>query len=340
MGRISWHWRDAIQQRAHEFIHIGPADVGRIPHPACFPGLARRAYQKLHRRADVLLVHEPASGAFVGAGAPLVVFSHGIERRNWERSLADASLTDEAFSLKTRMRYPIWRLRKCDRGLRRGDRVLLTNRDDVEFARARYGRLAEDLFLFRNGIDPVPIDSTHEPSTFTVLFNATWIPRKGIGTLAKAARALHERSAPIHWLLAGTQADHDAVLRSWPEELHATTRVIPSFSRDRERALLEDASLFVLPSTYEGQPLSLLQAMAAGRCCITTDCCGQRDVVVDGQNGLLFPVGDAERLAMLIERCFQDAALRRRLGAAAQASMRDRRWADVSSDVAEWVLSA
>jgi glycosyltransferase involved in cell wall biosynthesis len=339
MGRIAWHWRDAFRRRGHEFVHIGPSAVGPIAHPGLFPYKAWQAYKRLGRRADVCLVHEPAAGPFVRKSVSTAVFSHGLERRAWRERVASPAVTGGPVSLKTRVLFPIWRLRHCDAGIRYADRLLLTNSVDTAFAQAHYGRQGQDVFLFHNGADPVPLASTDEPDAFTVLFNASWIARKGIDTLARAATILHERSVPVRWVLAGTQVDAPAVLQAWPAALHPATQVIPSFPRHDERTLLAGASLFVLPSIFEGQPLSLLQAMAAARCCIATDSCGQRDLVQDGHNGLLFGVGDAARLAELMALCHADAAMRRRLGEAAQGSVRDRLWATVADDVAERVLA-
>jgi glycosyltransferase involved in cell wall biosynthesis len=78
--------------------------------------------------------------------------------------------------------------------------------------------------------------------------------------------------------------------------------------------------------------------MAAARCCVTSDCCGQRDLIEHRENGLLFPAGNAASLAEQIETCLADGLTRRRLGANAQRSVRDRAWPSVASEVAECVL--
>src|SRR5262249_14228373 len=61
--------------------------------------------------------------------------------------------------------------------------------------------------------------------------------------------------------------------------------------------LLNAMDVYVLPSVAEGISNSLLEAMASGVPVIATATGGNPEVVVDGESGLLFPVGDAHRLA-------------------------------------------
>ena len=93
----------------------------------------------------------------------------------------------------------------------------------------------------------------------------------------------------------------------------------------------------MLPSFFEGQPLSLLQAMETGRCCITTDCCGQRDLIRHTQNGLLHQPGDAVQLASLIEECAKSEGLRKSLGHRAKLTVQGRSWEQVGSEVVDFV---
>ncbi|MEE3469422.1 MAG: glycosyltransferase [Butyrivibrio hungatei] len=79
---------------------------------------------------------------------------------------------------------------------------------------------------------------------------------------------------------------------------------------------IEKASIFILASNHEGMPNSLIEAMSLGLPCISTDCpCGgPRDLIEDGVNGLLVPVGDKDAMADAIRKILSDKELAERLG--------------------------
>lgn len=86
-----------------------------------------------------------------------------------------------------------------------------------------------------------------------------------------------------------------------------------------KREALGRAEIFVLPSTSEGLPMTLLEAMAHGRAIVATRVGGVPDVVTDGVEGLLIAPSDPDALATALAELVADADRRRTLGAAAQA---------------------
>ncbi len=87
--------------------------------------------------------------------------------------------------------------------------------------------------------------------------------------------------------------------------------------------LMPQFDVFVLASRYEGAPYAALEAMRADTPVVLTDVVGSRDLVVDGESGLLVPPGDPGALAAAILRLLRDAELRRRLGASSRARLID-----------------
>ena len=85
--------------------------------------------------------------------------------------------------------------------------------------------------------------------------------------------------------------------------------------------LLAASDVFVLTSLWEGLPRALVEAMKSGvpPVCYATD--GVKDLVRSGENGILVPQRDAAALAQRVRDLLDDDALRRRLGAAAAASI-------------------
>ncbi|MBD3367981.1 MAG: glycosyltransferase [Candidatus Eisenbacteria bacterium] len=82
--------------------------------------------------------------------------------------------------------------------------------------------------------------------------------------------------------------------------------------------LLSAADAFVLSSVYEGLPITVLEAMAAGVPCIVSRVGGTPEVISDGESGVLVPPDDAEALAAAMQRLAGDDALRERLSAGAR----------------------
>ncbi len=336
MGRIAWHWKKEFESRGYEFLHIGPKQVGRVAHPGLFPYAARQFYRQLGRNADLFIVHEPASGVFLSFEIPTVLVSHGVERRAWNLKLQGKDGSTQQLKWRTKLLFPLWRLRQCDLGLKKANLLLFSNQEDYNFVQHYYHRDSQHIFLFKNGVYPSDLNETVQiEQPFTILFMGSWIDRKGVKTLVDTAKILPKRGLYLNWLLAGTGVGNETILGSWSKDLHHYLEIIPKFQASEEINLLARSQIFVLPSFFEGQPLALLQAMSAGRCCITTNCCGQKDLIRHGYNGLLYEPGDAEKLAYLIEQCASDSKLRVTLGRNAKASVQNRSWKEVSVEVVD-----
>jgi glycosyltransferase involved in cell wall biosynthesis len=88
--------------------------------------------------------------------------------------------------------------------------------------------------------------------------------------------------------------------------------------------VLAAADVFCLPSHFEGLPMSVIEAMLCGLPVVSTDIRGPREMVVEGETGLLVPPMRAAPLGDALARLAGDAELRARMGAAGLARARER----------------
>lgn len=76
---------------------------------------------------------------------------------------------------------------------------------------------------------------------------------------------------------------------------------------------ISDAQFFVLSSNYEGLSNALLEAMMMGIPCISTDCAGSDEYIVNGKTGILVPTNDEDRLYIAMKDMIENPALRKQI---------------------------
>lgn len=201
-------------------------------------------------------------------------------------------------------------------------RVIAQNRDDLDYLVSEAGLEPGRAHLIRgSGVDLTQYPVLPEPDGPPVILMASRLVRdKGPETFAEAARLLHDDGyGDARFRLAGDPDPHSpgaidaATLARWRDsgdvEILGHRTDVPD--------LIAASHLVVLPSVYgEGLPKVLVEAAARGRAIVTTDQPGCRDAVIPGESGFLVPGNDPRALADAIARLLDDAALRRRMGAA------------------------
>jgi glycosyltransferase involved in cell wall biosynthesis len=142
-------------------------------------------------------------------------------------------------------------------------------------------------------------------------------PQKGLHALIAAMQSPAVEASGAHLLLLGDgpqRAELEQAVRRGGMSEHVLFRGLVADVAPYLRA----CDIFVFPSLGEGMPNALLEAMASGLPCVASAIGGCRDVITDGQTGVLVPAGDAAALRGALEELLQSPALRERLGAAAQ----------------------
>ena len=238
------------------------------------------------------LVHYHTEGPCVLCGLPrlmgkkVVVTVHGLDhmRQKWGRFASAYIMQGEKAAV------------------RHAHRIIVLSKGVQDYFMEKYHR---QTVLIPNGVEEADIRPADEitrqfglHSRDYLLFLGRLVPEKGIHYLIQAYKALHTDKKLV---IVGGTSDTDDYVR----ELYRMADGDPSivFTGFQQGAVAEElysnAYLYVLPSDLEGMPLTLLEAMNHGCCCVTSDI-GECVDVTDGC-GFAFPKGNVEALRRVLQ---------------------------------------
>jgi glycosyltransferase involved in cell wall biosynthesis len=155
------------------------------------------------------------------------------------------------------------------------------------------------------------------PEHFVLGTSGRVVNAKGLVTLLEATQRTRRKIPSIRLLIVGSGPDEPR-LKSRAAELGLDSAVHWVGHQHDVHRFLAAMDLFAFPSEVEGLGLSLIEAMACGLPCMVSDYAASHEIVKDSVDALRFQTGDASGLAAQIVRCFDNPALRARLGAAAR----------------------
>jgi glycosyltransferase involved in cell wall biosynthesis len=295
------------------------------------------------RPYDIINVHEPIAAPSVigrGRGPRVVVTSHGLERRAWALAKEESRLGREGPAWRTRLTYPVGTLWPGQVALRQADHVFCLNEEDRSELVDRLGRASTSVTRIFPGADElysVASRSRDYQRAERILFPATWRKNKGIEDLVPAFVTLAERHRHLSLHVVGSGQPAHVVHAAFPSALRDRIECETPATEEAMAAAFSRADLFLLPSLFEGTPLTLVQAMMSGLPIVTTATCGMKDVVRHGESGLLVSIRSPREIVSAVESLIADASLRCRLG---QSAAVVARWRFTWDRVAEPVLRA
>lgn len=278
-------------------------------------GIARALTLVLGGRVDVVHLHVAKGlsafrkGVIVAAarrrGVPTVLHTHAGAFAEWFDGLPAP-------------------LRRLAARLLRADRVVVLAEGAREVYTSRLGIPAERVLVVPNPVEwpaELPVRDPHA-SRVRGVFLGRLIDRKGVFDLIDAIAGLHaDHRARLHVTLAG-HGDVDAVHAAVAAADLGGSVAVRSWIGPQERdALLRDAELLLLPSWWEGLPMSVLEGMAWGLCPVVTPVGGLATLVRDGDNGVVVPVHDPAALGAALDKLLSDDEVRGQLGARARESV-------------------
>ena len=146
--------------------------------------------------------------------------------------------------------------------------------------------------------------------------------QKGHRYLLEAAPAVLRAHPDARFLIVG-DGDLAEPLRRQAQALGLADRLVFAGHRGNVPEMLGAIDVLCLPSLYEGTPLALFEAMAAGKAIVASAVDGCAEVLVDGTTGLLVPPRDPAALSEAVVRALAEPGLLERLETAAREASRD-----------------
>ncbi len=197
---------------------------------------------------------------------------------------------------------------------------------NLKYLRQNYGVAAKGVQRIYNGLDrsrfPYQEPDNREMKIISV---GRLIEKKGFEDLIAACGILARRNCSFSCQIIGT-GPMEGELREQIEELGLQDQVELMGARPQKEVieLVQRAAVFAAPyvvgsdGNTDGLPTVLLEAMALGTPCVSTDVTGVPEVLRDRQTGLMIPQHDPQTLASAIEQLLTDTALRVRLATQAR----------------------
>jgi GalNAc-alpha-(1->4)-GalNAc-alpha-(1->3)-diNAcBac-PP-undecaprenol alpha-1,4-N-acetyl-D-galactosaminyltransferase len=197
----------------------------------------------------------------------------------------------------------------------RAARVVMVARDAVNWANRRWPRW--NTLWIPNAVTAARRFHGEDYDVPLIVAAGRLVYQKGFDLLLRAFAEVATDFPAWRLQIFGDGPDKEA-LDALINELGLMDRAFLHYEARIGAWLYQPASIFVLPSRYEGFPNSLAEAMAQGFACASFDCPGGPAMLIqDKVNGLLVRSNDVAQLAKALQRLMQDRELRYRLGSAA-----------------------
>ena len=289
---------DAVKRKFYKGVRLKYVLTVRRRGLAAMTSSISAAFCAAVGKYDIVHFHAegPASMCWLPKlfGKKIIVTIHGLDwqRQKWGKYASQYIMQGERCAAKY------------------ADEIIVLSKDVQNYFRNTYGRNTK---LIPNGVDrPVIreadliVKQFHLMKDDYLLFLGRLVPEKGLSCLIQAFRKVKTTKKLV---IAGGASDTDTFAKELKYAAQGDERIL--FTGFVQGPLMEElysnAYTYVLPSDLEGMPLSLLEAMSYGNCCVVSDISECVDVVCD--KAMVFARGDASALADCLQKLCDDEKL-------------------------------
>lgn len=197
-------------------------------------------------------------------------------------------------------------------------RLILQNKDDLGyFLKNKLVNIDNVAIIRGSGVDIKKFTSAEKlTGALIVMLASRMLWDKGVGEFIDAAKILKQEGIRVRFVLIGKNDSENpaSIPKEQLNEWHRSG-VIEYWGKQTEmHEVLPKASIICLPSYREGLPKVLLEAASCSRPIIATDVPGCREIVHEGENGILVPLKDSSSLASAIKELINNPEKRKSMG--------------------------
>ena len=183
---------------------------------------------------------------------------------------------------------------------------------------------AKDVYSLPNCInltEAAPYAKDYKKDLLTLGYIGRVAHTKGMNELLEACEVLYNENIPFKLIIAGSERKGDTYLSRFAEKLGDCFEYIGVVSSEAKTNFFKTIDVFVLPSYFEGLPISLLETMSFGCVPITTEVGSINSVVTNDENGLFISIKSSNDIVEKVKRLASEDGLMEKLGKRAKETI-------------------
>lgn len=184
--------------------------------------------------------------------------------------------------------------------------ILVLSNEEKQTLIKRFGNQL-NILVFSNSVEmpTVQLDVALKKRPLQLLFMGRIHQSKGVHQIISALAALKHHCA-FEFVLCGRGPELESVLQRCEDELSGFYIYKGVVSGSSKEALLKNAAIFLLPSSYEGLPMALLEAMSYGVVPVVTKVGAMSSLIQEHHSGLFVDIGSVDQLRESIQKLLSD----------------------------------
>lgn len=325
--------RGNLFKTRREFIDdicvIKPPFFPLYPFHIQFHGLfLNRIFKKMEEEFDIVHIHSPLS-PLISTSLPVIATIHTPMLIDTKKR------TDETKDIRARIEQLIGRYISfhIEMDLIERANKITTVAHSVAMELREYGLNSKDVEVIGNGVDEkifTPIKNKVDEKY--ILYSGRLDYRKGLFDLIESSKIICQVHPELSFVITGKGILIDKLKRRVNESgLKNNFNFVGFVSREKLIQLYQQATIYVLPSHYEGLPTVLLEAMACGCPVVATSVSGNLDVLTQGHDGILVPPKSPDKIAEAVLKLLDNEKMMNTLGINARNTIENRfTWSIIS----------